>query len=63
MSKHYEERYYSREEKVPGNYEEHRSTSRNRSSSRSRHHSQSHNDQYYRQRYLLSLIAIFFSFK
>ncbi len=55
MSKHYEERYYVRDEReIPGDYEEHRrSTSRGRSTSRhnSRHRAPAQEEQqYYRQK-------------
>lgn len=54
MSKHYEERYYVRDEReMPCDYEEHRrSTSRARSSSRhnSRHRQPQGEEQYYRQK-------------
>jgi hypothetical protein len=50
MSKHYEERYYVRDE-IPGDYEEHRrSSSRRRSTSRSRSRAAQH-EEYYRQRF------------
>lgn len=53
MSKHYEERYYVRDE-IPAEYEEHRSSSRRRSTSRSRHRGPpaSQEEHYYRQQRL-----------
>lgn len=54
MSRHYEERYYVKDEReISGDYEDHhRSTSRARSSSRhNSRHRQPSEGQYYRQKY------------
>jgi hypothetical protein len=52
MSKHYEERYYTREEIADECDDYHqRSSSRRRSTSRPRHHRMPSEDHYYRQRY------------
>lgn len=65
MSKHYEERYYVRDE-IPGEYEEHRrSSSRRRSTSRSRHRGPPQGaggagpeEHYYRQRFVAFMTTL-----